>query len=149
MEEVCYPNAETGLVIDRLAGSLGFLTRVVHIQINERIRASGALGVSPATLAMLSLVSDNPGIRQAQASRVLLIHDSNMAILVKRLIQEGSIERRGEGKRSGLWIAAKGAELLAQAPSADEVNRSHAATLSDKEYQQLVALLRRVYLAGI
>lgn len=136
--------------VDALTRSLGFLTRVIHIQIGDRIRANRSLVASPATLAFLHLVDANPGIRQVHAARILLIHESNMAMLVKNLVAEGLIERReGTGKRSGLWIAAKGADMVAQSAAADVISREHAECLSDEEYQQLVALLDRVYRASL
>ena len=103
-----------------LTDSLGFLTRVVQIQINDRIRASGALGMSPATLCALRLVEANPGIRQVDAARILLIHESNMATLIKDLIAQGLIKRRGKngGKRGGLSITAHGRRQVEQAASA-------------------------------
>ena len=134
------------LATGKLTRSLGFLTRVVHIQINDLIRAKGELTASPATLTMLSLVHENPGIRQAHAARFLLIHDSNMAILVKDLVSQGLVERRGStGKRSGLWVTKMGADVLAQAAPVETLVRDFAASLSNEEYRQLIALLGRLY----
>lgn len=134
-----------------LTGSLGFLTRVIQVQIADRLRANGGLGMSPAVYTTLRLVDANPGIRQVHAARILLIQESNMANLTKDLIERGVIERRGDdtGKRGGLWITDKGREELSKGSLAETVDRSHAAVLSDKEYKELVGLLNRVYRASL
>lgn len=89
-----------------LTETIGFLTRVVQVQIMDRIRAAGGFGMSMAGFSVLRLVNANPGIRQAHIARILVIQESNMVNLVKDMIEQGFIERRGEGKtkRGGLWI---------------------------------------------
>lgn len=129
-----------------LTTSLGFLTRVVQVQINERIRTAGALQVTPAIFSTLRLLQANPGIRQVHAARILVIQESNMANLVKELITQGFIERReDEGKRIGLWITAKGEEELVRSASADNLERVYANAFTDREYRQLLKLLDRIY----
>lgn len=133
-----------------LTKSLGFLTRVVQVQINERIRAEGGLPVSFAVLSALRLLHANPGIRQVHAARILNVQESNMANLVKDLINQGLIERReDEGKRTGLWITPQGEEKLERCAWADDLDRVYASALSDKEYRQLRELLHRVYRASL
>ena len=142
----------TEYALSSLIDSIGFLTRVVQIQINDRIRASGTLGISPAVLSVLRLLEANPGIRQVDAARILLIQESNMASLVKDLIAQGLIRRRGKNgsKRGGLWVTSAGRRQLERATDpADAIDRSYAASLSSKEYRQLVTLLRRLYLASL
>ena len=131
-----------------LTDSLGFLTRVVQVQINDCVRANGGLGISPARLSALRLVDANPGIRQVDVARFLLIQESNMANLVKDLISEGLVKRRGN-KRGGLWITGDGRRQVEQAAAAFRIDRSYAAVLSDKEYKHLVKLLNRVYRASL
>ncbi|HKY81455.1 MAG TPA: MarR family winged helix-turn-helix transcriptional regulator [Sphingobium sp.] len=130
--------------------SLGFLTRVVQVQINERLRGAGGLSVSPAVFSALRLVHGNPGIRQGHAARILQIQESNMANMIKDLVAQGWIERREEpGKRIGLWITGKGEEEVEQGAWADDLDRAYAAALSDKEYKQLLYLLDRVYRSSL
>ena len=137
---------DTEYALASLTSSLGFLTRVIQVQINERIRTAGALQVTPAILSTLRLVQANPGIRQVHAARVLVIQESNMANLIKDLIAQGFVERReDESKRIGLCITAKGEEELERCASADDLERVYAKVLSDKEYRQLLKLLDRVY----
>jgi DNA-binding MarR family transcriptional regulator len=129
-----------------LTGSLGFLTRVVFIQINNRARAEGALTLSPATIALLRLVQANPGIRQVDAAKILLIQESNMANLIKEIVAKGLIERKSAGgRRGGLFVTDEGEKHVQMNTWGDAINRDVASVLSDKEYQQLVQLLNRVY----
>lgn len=139
------------VTLDSLTDSLGFLTRVVHVQIVDRVRASHTLSVSPAVLAMLRLVEANPGIRQVQVAKILLIQESNLANLVKHLIAQGLVERRSKtgARRGGLWLTEGGCRLIENAATAEAIDRSYAAVLSDKEYQQLVRLLNRLYRAAL
>lgn len=133
-----------------LTKSLGFLTRVVQVQINERIRAGGGLHVSPAVFSVLRLLQANPGIRQVHAARILLIQESNMANLIKDLIAQALVERREEeGKRFGLWITADGEAELERCAWADDLDRVYADALSDREYHALRQLLDRVYQAAL
>ena len=137
-------------VLDDLTGSLGFLSRAAYLQIGELIRAHGAFSVSPPTLSMLALVRANPGIRQVHAARLLLIHESNMAILVRELVRKGLVQRqKGGGRRSGLWITEEGTTVLAQTIQATAVSREYADDLSDEEYLQLITLLSRIYRARL
>lgn len=134
-----------------LTDSIGFLTRVVQIQIHDSLRASGALSMSPATLCALRLIDANPGIRQVDAARILLIHESNMANLVKDLIAQGLIKRDATngGKRGGLWITADGHRQVERLASTFGIDREFASVLSDKEYRQIIDLLNRLYLASL
>lgn len=142
----------TEYALGPLADSLGFLTRVTQVQINDRIRASGGLGISPACLATFQLVEANPGIRQVDAARILLIQESNMANLVKDLVSQALLERRGEtgSKRGGLWLTGAGRRKLEQAAAqARALDRACAAVLSDKQYRDLLALLNKLYWASL
>lgn len=131
-----------------LTDSLGFLTRAVQVQINDRVRASSGLDVSPARLSALRFIEANPGIRQVEVARFLLIQESNMANLVKDLLAQGLVKRRGN-KRAGLWVTGEGRRQVEQAAAVLSIDRSCAAVLSDREYKQLVRLLNRVYQASL
>lgn len=132
--------------IGNLSRSLGFLTRVVNIQLNDFVRSKADLFPSPATGALLSLVAANPGIRQTQAARILLVKQPNIAALVKKLADAGLLSSgKSSAKRSGLWITDEGLKLISRSEALPDLTREYADGLSDKEYHQLVALLRRLY----
>ena len=134
-----------------LTGSLGFLTRVIQVQLNDQVRAIGGFSISNAAFATLRLVEANPGIRQVDVARLLMIQESNMANLIKDLISNALMEKRGEagGKRGGLQITDSGRLKLKQAAPANTLERACAAALSDKEYRALLALLARIYQASL
>ncbi|HKX79003.1 MAG TPA: helix-turn-helix domain-containing protein [Novosphingobium sp.] len=139
------------LKLEPLTEMLGFLTRVVQIQINDIVRGTEALTISPAVLAVLQLVGANPGIRQVQVARVLLIQESNLASLVKRLIADKLIERRGTpgGKRGGLWLTGGGTRLVDGAASLEHVLEDYLEVLSDDERRRLIDMLNRLYRAAL
>lgn len=132
--------------LGNLTASTGFLTRVVNIQINDYTRLARDSSTTSATLAFLALVAANPGIRQNHAGRLLLVHQPNIAALVKKLTEQGLITTASNSsKRSGVWITEQGAALLERdAPSADPIGEC-SDILSDKEHHQLVDLLNRLY----
>lgn len=133
-----------------LTDSLGFLTRVVQVQISDRVRASGGMEISPATLSLLRLIKANPGIRQAHAARILVIQESNMANLTKEVMERGLVERRAEARRrGGLWITKEGEREIRKCTAAFSIDRSYAGVLTDTEYRQLVQLLNRVYRSSL
>ena len=133
-----------------LTKSIGFLVRVVQVQLNERLRAGGGLSVTPAIYSALQLIHANPGIRQVHAARILMVQESNMAILVKEMIANGFIERRkGNGKHIGLWTTEAGLAKLEVGPWAQDLDRQFASVLSDREYKMLLTLLDRVYRAAL
>ena len=134
-----------------LVESLGFLARVVHVQITGRCRADDRLTMSLASYSLLHLVDANPGIYQAHAARILLIQEPNMVSLVKALVEKGCIERRGsEGStRGGFWITETGRKQLKAMSALEAINRAYTSVLSDREHKQLVDLLKRVYCAAL
>lgn len=141
----------TEYALGSLTGSLGFLTRVVQVQLNDQVRAIGGLSISNAAFATLRLVEANPGIRQVDVARLLMIQESNMANLIKDLTSNALMEKRGEagGKRGGLQITDSGRLKLKQTAPANTLERACAAALSDKEYRELLALLTKIYQASL
>jgi len=135
--------------LDLLTGSVGFLTRVVHIQIREFLRLNAELPISPGVYSALALLAANPGIRQGRVAQILAIQESNMATLVKQLSAAGLIERppTTAGKRSsGLWLSDKGQTLLVKVKAAfNAVDRNYASALSTAEYADLTRLLSRLF----
>ena len=128
---------------------MGFLTRVVHIQIREFLRLNAELPISPGVYSALALLAANPGIRQVRVAQILAIQESNMATLVKQLSAAGLIERpqTTAGKRSsGLWLSDKGQTLLVKVKAAfNAVDRNYASALSTAEYADLTRLLSRLF----
>ena len=138
--------------LGRLTNALGFFLRITQVQLNEQVRVEcGVLPMPPGAMAVLQIIEANPGMRQVQLSRLLLIQESNLANLVKKFMAEGFIERRRDGseKRGGLWLTEAGEAELARSECSETVNRRYASMLSDEEYDQLISLLDRVYRSSL
>lgn len=132
-----------------LTASLGFLTRVIQVQINEIVRNAGVFSLSPAKMALLKLVAVNPGIRQVDTARLMVVQESNMANLVKDLIDRGLLTRTREGGRMGLRVTDAGEAEIDRMKLEDVVDRQYAQALSDDEYTLLRELLTRLYRSAL
>jgi DNA-binding MarR family transcriptional regulator len=106
------------------------------------------LGLSPPHAGILRVLSASPGLTQQALGTVLGILPSRLVILVDELEKRGLVERRDtpEDRRSyALHVTAKGRETLAQIGRvAREHDAAVCAALSEKEREQLAALLGRV-----
>ena len=156
MAEHCSGTVEIAIndrshVLTPLADSLGFLLRVLQIQLTEQLRTRDVLPISPASSAALQLIAANPGIRQVDAARILVIQRSNFATLVKALVANGFIERRGtdRDKRGGLWITETGLVQLSKLRSVEDSVRGFSDVLSPGAYRQMMDSLVRLYVAGL
>jgi DNA-binding MarR family transcriptional regulator len=106
------------------------------------------LGLSPPHAGILRVLGASPGLTQQALGTVLGILPSRLVILVDELEKRGLVERRDtpEDRRSyALHVTAKGRETL---DHIGRVAREHdaavCAALSEKERDQLAALLGRV-----
>lgn len=133
-----------------LIKSVGFLAHMIQIQERELHRASGT-PVSPGVYSALSVIERNPGIRQGLLANVLLIQESNMAPLIRKLTADGFIERRAHPEKHRaitLWVTAKGKQLLKSVqPIFRTIDREFANVLPDHEYDDLVTILAKLFRA--
>lgn len=135
--------------VTTLAASLGFLTRIVNLQIRELIRSSRPLLTSPTVYSALTLIEANPGIKQVRIAILLGIQESNLATLIREMTAENLIEESagGRSRRSvGVTLSEKGLQFLAKVKGGyTSIDSEYANTLSRTEYKQLTALLARLY----
>lgn len=135
-----------------LTSSLGFLLHASYLQLRDLLRLSAEFGLKPSMFELMRITRENPGIRQAHASKILLIQESNMTILVKELQKLGFMERGGVGKkkRPGLWLTDLGEARFAEiAKVAEGIEREHTADLTDSEADKLRSLLSTIYYGGL
>jgi DNA-binding MarR family transcriptional regulator len=141
------------LDVSPLTGSLGFLTRVTHIQERDYLRSSGRAPLSPGVYSALVTIGSNPGIRTGLLASLLLIQDSNFTALVKHLVHDGLVERKRHPhnhRAASLTLTKKGLDLVARvAPTMCELDRGFASALPEREYRQLLKILRRLFEHGL
>lgn len=134
--------------IRSLTTSVGFLLHASYLQLRELLRTKDEFELKPAMFELLRIASENPGIRQAHAAKILLIQESNMATMVKDLSKEGLVKRGS--KSPGLWLTDAGRQRLERAAKlARSIERAYTVDLSEAEDQALRALLSKVYQASL
>jgi len=82
------------------------LKRLMHLfrhELEQRLREGATL--SFANMVTLSGIAEEPGIAGAQLARRLMITAQSMAVLLRRLEADGSIERRRDpgNRRADRW----------------------------------------------
>lgn len=98
---------------DALRSNPGYVLRRASAAMMANLTARLApLGVRPTEATVLMLIDDHPGITQSSIGRTLQIKRANMTPLAARLAEQGLIEgRRVDGRSTGLYLSAAGAEL--------------------------------------
>ena len=138
--------------ITSLTSSLGFLLHATYLQLRDLLRLSSEFGLKPSMFELMRITRENPGIRQAHASRILLLQESNTTTLVRELQNLGLMERAkpGKKKRPGLWLTALGeARFVEITKIAQGIEREHTASLPDSEADKLRVLLSTIYRDGL
>ncbi|MCL4676591.1 MAG: MarR family winged helix-turn-helix transcriptional regulator [Pararhodobacter sp.] len=147
------PRMETAvddaLDLGKLTGSLGFLLRMAQIRTFEQFFAAfGDQGVRPGEITTLWVIDLNPEVRQGAVAQVLHIKPAHMTKLVQRLVRDGLIERHvPQHDRRSVHLAltpAGKARLDALRPTFLNVHGAEKVGLSDREAEQLIALLNKL-----
>ena len=109
-------------------------------------------GLRMVTFSVLSVIVENPGLRQSELADVLAIERPNMVALVDELVREGLIlrERAAEDRRaSALSPTARGREIYGQAFKAVSAHDRHMTRrLSPAARRELIAMLKDIERAG-
>jgi DNA-binding MarR family transcriptional regulator len=122
-------------------------TRVVRLyqrldKLSERNFAD--LGLNTACFDVLARVSAREGLTQGELAESLLVTKGNVSQLVTKLVREGLVERRAEGRRQRLFLSPKGHALaLTAIPRQEALLRQSLAPLSAEEQNELLRLLRK------
>lgn len=100
-----------------LAEDISFVSRILRAQIVARNSAIFARhGVASGEVALLHLISSNPGISQKEISRAVVLKKSALTKLVNEMERSGLIDRRKEGgdlRLNALYLTASGEAKLA------------------------------------
>lgn len=92
-----------GVRLQAMTDSLGFLLRLSQLQNFAAFHAAlGGMGIRPGEVSVLIVLRDNPGIRQGELARALMIKRAHMTKLVASMLASGLITRAvpEEDKRS-------------------------------------------------
>ena len=99
-----------------LVHGLGFALRRAQAAVTEDFsRRFAAEDIRPIQFAVLTVLRNNPGLRQTQASFALGIKRTNFVPLIDELEQRGLAERRrvtGDRRAAALFLTKAGVALL-------------------------------------
>jgi DNA-binding MarR family transcriptional regulator len=142
------PRPGDGLDHGILPDLIGYQLRLAHVAVfRDFERSVGDLGISPGRVGVLVLVNGNPGITQSRLAEAVGLDRSTLVPVLDGLERRGLIERRqGKDRRTnGLWLTPSGKRLLGRVRRRIAVHeRRMVSGMSDKERDQLVALLARL-----
>lgn len=132
-----------------LRATPGFMLRLAQLKFFEGFYEHfAALGVTPATYAILTLIRDNPGIPPSSLASLLRLKLPNLIKILNELETSGSIKRsrsKSDRRAVELVLTAKGTKLINDAARTTEpYNRLMLAPLNETERSTLLALLNRV-----
>ncbi|OYY90327.1 MAG: MarR family transcriptional regulator [Sphingomonas sp. 28-66-16] len=127
---------------------LGFQLLMAELHMGNHARAALApFGITPAKLAALLIVRDNPGCDQTALGQALHVNRSSAMKLVNALTERDLVERQpGRDLRTNaLHITAGGRDRIDEMVRClDEADQAAAVALSTDERLQLMALLRKI-----
>jgi DNA-binding MarR family transcriptional regulator len=137
--------------LDPLPRLLGYALRRTHIAVFKRFRSVFAeFEIRPAQLGVLTVVHNNPGLKQSDVSAALGIKRTNFGPLLDGLITRGFVVRRkvAEDRRvSGLHLTPEGQVFVKQLHEREAAfEREIAALIGEDGRRDLLSLLDRVAL---
>lgn len=131
-----------------MATLLGYQMQMAILALGDSARiALAPFGITPARLAALLLVRDNPGCDQTTLGRALSVNRSSAMKIVNLLADQGLVERRpGRDLRShALHLTEHGtARVRAMVDTLRARDRRIAAALDPGEFDTLLALLAKL-----
>ena len=136
------------LELGKLSESLGFLLRLSQIKsFQDFFENLGDFDVRPGEISVLTVIGENPGVRQGVVARRLMIKRANMTKMVRAMEERGLVRRTipEDDKRSiELWLTKKGSARLdtLRAPFAAHEARP-VLSLNRGEEAELKRLLRK------
>lgn len=128
---------------------VGYALRRTHMAVFKRFREAFAdYDIRPAQLGVLTVVLNNPGLKQTEVSAALGIKRTNFGPLLEGLMARDLIERRrleSDRRALGLYLSRGGRALVAelQAREAD-FERQISAAIGEDGRRDLLRLLGEV-----
>lgn len=133
-----------------LTGRLGFHIRMAQVAMHrDFLAALKPLDLSQKSCAVLTLLRENPGIRQIDLANALVTDRATMMAIVDRLQDRGLLYRERskiDRRRQDLFLTEAGAEILSRADALIEAHEARfTGQFSKAELGLLTELLMRVY----
>lgn len=144
------PLADNGEVTkDWLESLMGFrLRQTYNIFASDFQAEMQIVGLRPVQLSILSIVEENPGIRQGKIGEALNIARENIAPLVNELEKSGHLERQRhptDGRAFAIYLTTLGEKLVFKSKEIlHEREKILLSRLTPSERQQFASLLRKL-----
>ena len=140
----------TPLALDGLPELMGFHLRLAYVALYRSFAATlGELQLTQKQVAVLRLISANPGVAQVDIGGVLGMDRASTMAVVDRLQQRGFIVRKrclSDRRRQELYLTDPGAKTLCEAKQAIvEHEARFAERFGEAELAQVVEALRRIH----
>jgi DNA-binding MarR family transcriptional regulator len=148
--ETTEPSPDASDYIGEIDNILGFHIRLAHGTVYRHFMQSFKfLGMTQKQVSVLWLVSDHPGIAQAELAKRLQLDRATVMAIVNRLAKRAFLVRGAsetDGRKQTLTLQATGLRALQEAKRAI---RAHEKWLKNrftaKEFRTLVGLLRKIH----
>jgi len=102
------------------------------------------LGLNTACFDVVARVAAHEGLTQGELAASLLVTKGNVSQLITKLVAEGLVERRAEGRSRPLFLTAQGRALAEVAvPRQETLLRESLSSLDEGEQVELLRLLRK------
>jgi DNA-binding MarR family transcriptional regulator len=107
---------ESAAIVNPLEALLGYqLRRASQAMLNDLVSVLREFALRPATVSVLLLAANNPGITQSRIGQILAIERANMTPLTANLVKRGLLSRsRTDGRSLGLCLTADGKTVVAR-----------------------------------
>ena len=143
-------SATPHLDVGRLGDLLGFHLRMAHVAIyRDFAETMEELALTQKQLAVMELISANPGASQIDLANTLGTDRATMMALVNRLAARDLVERRpsaADRRRQELHLTTAGRAMLARARKLIDRHEQHFIDLfSGDEMAALLTALKRIY----
>ena len=106
-------------------------------------------GMKSGQFDVLSHIKPNERITQSELASRLIVTESNVTQIIKKLEDNGLIQRQREWKNKFITLTEEGIKLRSEVVSEQEHFQAHQfAMLSDQELNQLIAILKKIEKGG-
>jgi DNA-binding MarR family transcriptional regulator len=139
--------------LGHLPDLLGYALRQAQLAVfRDFLRSFSRLNIRPVQYGVLSVIEQNPGLKQQDVCLAIGIRRANFVTLLNGLVRRG-LARRGpsehDQRASALYLTNKGLALMRQLR---KMNRAHekriAAGLGQHERKLLIRTLNRIKLSA-